>query len=178
MSARATVIRGGPALVAAAAGLSMLLVLAYLLAGGSSYEPTPSADPCAPREWRSPDGIEESAQQFALSALDGAACDLGVTREQLAVALASEESRAQFATEQGIGDPELEVAVRAGLLRAIDDAVAADALGPVLADPLRELAVRVPVDEAIDLITGAAAFFGDAEAVVGGLIDRLEGLLP
>ena len=68
----------GRSLVGAAIVAATALVALYLVLGGGSYEPTPVADPCAPREWRDPQGVEESAQQFALSALDGAACQLDV----------------------------------------------------------------------------------------------------
>jgi hypothetical protein len=145
----------GRLLVTAAVAASAALAGAYLAAGGGSYEPTPVADPCAPREWRSPEGIEEAGQQFLLSALDGAACDLGVSREALAAALATEESRREFAAERGIDEARLEQAVRAGVVRAIDDAEAADALSPLVADGLRAVAERLPVDEAVALIDDA-----------------------
>jgi hypothetical protein len=164
----------GRALVGSATALSLALVAAYLIAGGSSYEPRPVADPCQPREWRDPQGLEQSAQQFALSALDGAACELEVSREELAIALASPESRAEFAAERGIGDAELEVAVRAGVVRGIDDAEAAGALSPLVADGLRAAAGRLPVDEAIAVIEDGGAFLDDA----GGVLDDLGGLLP
>ena len=168
-------------LVACAAAASLLLVVVYLAAGGGTYEPTPVADPCAAREWHSPEGVEEVAQQFFLSALDGAACELGVSREDLAVALPTEESRQEFADEQGIDDAEFEAAVRAGVVRAIDDAVKADALSPLVADGLRALAARLPVDETIALIGDASALFGDAGGFldgVGGLLDQAGDLLP
>jgi hypothetical protein len=158
----------------AAVAASALLIVAYMLAGGGSYEPTAVADPCEAREWREPEGVEESAQQFALSALDGAACELGVSREALAVALATPESRAEFATRYGIDDAELEAAVRAGVQRGIDDAEAAGALSPLAADGLRIVAARLPVDEAVALIEDASDLFDDAE----GLPDRIGGLLP
>ena len=142
--------------------------------GGGDYEPTAVADPCAPREWRDPEGVEEAAQQFALSALDGAACELQVSRETLAVALATPESRAEFAAEHGIDDGELEAAVRAGVVRAIDDAERADALAPLVADGLRVVAARLPVDEGIALIEDASELFDGA----GGVIDEIGGLLP
>jgi hypothetical protein len=165
-------------LIAASALAAVALVGAYLAAGGSEYEPTPAADPCATREWRAPEGIEQSAQQFALSALDGAACELGVSREELAVALASEDSRAEFAAEQGISDTELETAVRAGLVRGIDDAEEAGALSPVIADGARAIAARIPVDEGIALIEDAESLFGDAGDFLGGLLDQAESLIP
>jgi hypothetical protein len=164
----------GRGLVLAALTASAALVIAYLVAGGGDYEPTAVADPCAPREWRDPEGVEEAAEQFTLSALDGAACELQVSRETLAVALATPESRAEFAAEHGIDDGELEAAVRAGVVRAIDDAERADALAPLVADGLRLVAARLPVDEGIALIEDASQLFDGA----GGVIDEIGGLLP
>jgi hypothetical protein len=164
----------GRGLVLAALAVSAALVIAYLVAGGGDYEPTAVADPCAPREWRDPEGVEEAAQQFSLSALDGAACELQVSRETLAVALATPQSRAEFAAEHGIDDGELEAAVRAGVVRAIDDAERADALAPLVADGLRLVAARLPVDESIALIEDASELFDGA----GGVIDEIGGLLP
>jgi hypothetical protein len=159
------------ALIVGAVIASVVLVGVYFAAGGGDYEPTPVADPCAPREWTAPEGVEEVAQQFFLSALDGAACELGVSREELAAALATEESRQEFATEHGIDGAELETALRAGVLRAIDDAERAGAISAPLATGLREFASALPIDEALELYQNAGAFLGDA----GGL---LQGLLP
>jgi hypothetical protein len=164
----------GRALIAVAVAASAALAAIYLAAGGGSYAPTPVADPCEPREWRSPEGVEESAQQFFLSALDGAACDLGVSRETLAAALATEESRREFAAQQGIDEARLEQAVRAGVVRAIGDAEAAGALSPLVADGLRAAAERLPVDEALGLIDDAQSIFEGA----GGILDQLGDLIP
>ena len=171
----------GRGLVAAAAAASVALVAIYLALGGGTYEPTPVADPCAPREWREPEGIEESAQQFALSALDGAACELGVSRETLAPALATEASRAEFAAELGISDAALESAVRAGVLRGIDDAAEAGAISPLVAEGLRAVASRLPVEESIAVIEDAGEFLGGAAGViddVGALLGGAGELLP
>jgi hypothetical protein len=146
-------------LVGGALVASIALVAAYLAAGGASYEPTAVADPCQPREWRSPEGVEEAAEQFTLSALDGAACELGVSRETLAVALATDEGREEFAAEYGIDDEELEAAVQAGLGRAVDDAERAGALNPLVASGLRAVVTNLPVDEAIALINDASEIF-------------------
>ena len=163
----------GRTLVGVAAAASIALVASYLALGGATYEPTPVQDPCDPRPWREPDGVEQAAEQFTLSGLDGAACELRVTRETLALALASESSRERFAAEYGISDAELEAAVRAGLVRAIDDAEDAGALSSIVAGPLRELASRIPVDQAIGLIQDARSVFEDAQ----GLLDRAGGVL-
>ena len=163
----------GTLLIAAATFASLLLVVAYLAAGGASYEPTPVADPCAPRAWTAPHSLEEDAQQFLLSSLDGAACELGVSREELAAALATEESRQAFAAEQGIGEDQLQAAIRAGITRAINDAEDAGVIDPVVAEGLRTLASNLPVTQAIGLIENAQSVFGDAS----GLLDRLGGIL-
>ena len=163
----------GRSLVGVAIAAATALVALYLALGGGSYEPTPVADPCAHRAWRNPHGVDESAQQFALSALDGAACKLGVSRETLALALATPESRKEFAAAYGIGGAEFEAAVRAGVARGIDDAEAAGALSPLVATGLRAIAARLPVDEAAALIQDGRKLFGGA----GGLLDQL-GSLP
>ena len=168
-------------LIGVCVAASALVVLAYLAAGGASYEPAKVRDPCQPREWRSPDTLQEIAEQFTLSALDGAACQLRVSRETLARALATPESRQRFARHYGVGDAELEAAVRAGVVRAIDDAEDAGALSPLIAIPLREAAKRLPVDEAIRLIYDARPIFENVQGLLGGLRGLLggpDGLLP
>ena len=160
-------------LVGGAAVASIALVAAYLAAGGASYEPTPVADPCEPREWRAPEGADEAVEQFTLSALDGAACELQVSRETLAVALATEEGRQEFAASYGVDDAELEAAVHAGLARAVDDAERAGALDPLIASGLRAAVTNLPVDEAIALINDASELFEGG----GGLLDQLDQLV-
>jgi len=159
--------------VGASALLAALLVFAYLAAGGASYQPAHVRDPCQPREWRAPDDLQKIAEQFTLSALDGAACELGVSREVLARALVTQESRDRFAQRYKIDDTRFEDAVHAGLVRGIDDAEDAGALNPLAAVPLREVVKRIPVDEAIRLIMNARPLLQNA----GGLLDSLSGLL-
>jgi hypothetical protein len=161
--------------------VSAVLVLSYLAAGGSDYAPAKTQDPCKPREWRNPEGLQEIAQQFSLSALDGAACKLGVSRETLAQALADESSRQKFLDRYKISDAQLARAIRAGLLRAISDAEDAGALSPLLATPLRGLVRSIPLDEAIELVNDGRALFETGGSIVGlgetGL-GILESFLP
>jgi len=135
-----------------------VLVLVYAALGGASYAPAKVADPCAPRDWRDPKGAQEVLQQIVLSALDGAACELHVSREDMVRALASEDTRAQFAREHGITSTELEDVVRKGLLRSIDDAENADALDSRLAGLLRGAVERVPLDQLFELVDRLGAF--------------------
>jgi hypothetical protein len=131
---------------------ALALVITYLALGGASYAPAKVADPCATRDWREPHGLAEVGEQIVLSGLDGVACELGVSREEMVLALANSDSRERFAREHGISDERLEQLVRDGLMRAIDDAVEADALNPTIADLLRGLVRTIPVDELVDLL--------------------------
>jgi hypothetical protein len=169
---------GGRLLIVGATVASVLLVGAYLAAGGSSYEPEKVQDPCQPREWSNPQTLGQIANQFTISALDGAACKLGVSRETLARALATPEARERFSKQYGITDEKLAKAIRAGLVRAVDDAEEAGALSPLLAAPLRETLQRIPLDQAIEIVNDAQGFLGDAESFLGPASDLLEELLP
>jgi hypothetical protein len=168
----------GRALVVVALVLALALTGAYLAAGGLSYTPEKSQDPCKPRPWRNPEGLDEIATQFSLSALDGAACKLGVSRETLARALATDKSREEFARKYGINDAKLSEAIQAGLVRAVDDAEEAGALSPILAAPLRTTVEHIPLDQAIELTKDAKSIFSDAEGFLGPVTGFLEELLP
>ncbi len=163
----------GGAIVAAVA-----LVAVYLAAGGASYSPEKVRDPCQPRPWSDPEGLGQIANQFSISALDGAACKLGVSRETLARALATKESRERFAERYGIDDEKLAEAIRAGLVRAVDDAEEANALSPILAGPLRSAVEDIPLEDAIEIVKGAKSFLGNLDSFLGGASSLLEELLP
>lgn len=173
-----TVERRGWFLIGAAIAASLALVAIYLAAGGSSYEPAKTQDPCKDRPWRNPEGLQQIAEQFSLSALDGAACELGVSRETLARALATPASRERFTQRYGIDDAELARAIRAGLLRAVDDAERAGALSPLLAGPLRATLRQLPVDQAIELIQNARSLLDNLQTFLGPAQGFLEQLLP
>ncbi len=168
----------GRFLVGAAIAASLVLVASYLVAGGSSYAPAKVQDPCKQRQWRDPESLQQIAEQFSLSALDGAACELGVSRETLARALATPESRERFTQRYGIDDAELARAIRAGLIRAVDDAERAGALNPILAAPLRATLRQIPVDQAIELIQDARSFLDDLQTFLGPAESLLEQFLP
>jgi hypothetical protein len=130
----------------------LVLVGLYLSLGGASYAPAKVADPCATRSWRSPHGFEAVAEQIVLSALDGAACHLHVSREDMVLALANAETRKRFVVEHDISNAELEGLVRTGLKRSISDAKNAGALNATLAGVLRGVVGNLPIDELLDLL--------------------------
>lgn len=157
---------------------SLVLVGAYLAAGGSSYEPEKVQNPCKPRPWSNPRSLGEIANQFTTSALDGAACKLGVSREALARALATPEARKRFAEKYGIDDEKMAQAVRAGLVRAVDDAEEAGALSPLLAGPLRTTLQNIPLEEAIELLNNAKSLLGNVQGFLGLGSSLIEKFLP
>lgn len=142
--------RAAPVVLAFAAIAAVLVP--YVALGGASYEPTPVADPCETREWRSPGGLEPALEQVVLSALDGAACTLEVSREELVLALRSDASLDAFADEQGISREDAEEAVRDGLDRAVDDAEEAGALPGVTASLVRRVTENLPPRLLLELL--------------------------
>jgi hypothetical protein len=166
----------GSWLVGLAIWASVALVVAYILAGGLDFEPDAAPDPCEPREWAQTETLEETAEQFALSALDGAACDLGISRGELTRALASPETLDEFTRNNDFSDAEVEDAIRAGAGRAIDDAEAAGVIEPLVALGLRIAVRSLPLSGLIELIQGGGAVLGGSEEAQGLLEDVLRGV--
>ena len=141
-----------------AAAASLALIVVYLALGGASYAPARVADPCAAREWRNPQGLQQTAEQIVLSALDGAACKLHVTREDMVLAFSSRASLARFARQHHVSTQQLDELVRAGLMRSIDDAENAGALNSTIADLLRGFVRRFPIEQLIELLRQLPGF--------------------
>ncbi len=160
---------------AAASGLSVAasagLVGAYLALGGAEYQPLEVADPCEPRsveELRSREA--GSLERIGLSALDGAACRLRVTREELALAVAGEDARREFVTRHRISDKGLEDAVRDGARRAIADEQRLGSLSSLEASLLKRVVDAVPVGTLLDALQSSRG-----RSVIDSLGDLLGG---
>ena len=138
--------------IAAAVGL----VAVHVALGGASYAPAKVADPCAPRDWTQPDSLQEVGNQIVLSALDGAACRLGVSREEIVLAFESENTLERFGLQHGVSKADLERLARAGLERAIADAERVGALTPRLAKLIRDVVASIPPGLLVDLLDRAA----------------------
>ena len=161
----------GSATLAVAIAVSVALIGTYLALGGASYKPVAVADPCKPRPIEKPQGGGEVLQQVALSALDGAACELGVSREELTLALADRNSRDRFLREHRVTDEVFEQALRAGLLRAVDDARRVDALSDLEASIIRAAIERLPIGVVIDVLQRASG--RSVLDLLGDLLGRL-----
>ena len=158
---------------AAVAGLTVLasagVVGAYLARGGASYQPREVADPCVPRpvgELRAAGG--GTLQRIGLSALDGAACRLRVTREELALALATDKGRKAFIARHRITDAGLEDAVRDGARRAIANERRLGSISSFEASLLDRAVGAVPVSTLLDALQSSRG---------RSVIDFLSGLL-
>lgn len=125
-------------------GAVAAVVVPYVALGGASYAPTPLADPCETRAWRDPGGLSDALEQIALSGLDGAACELGVSREALVLALRDEAALDEFSEANGLDREDAEQAVQRGLLRALEDAEEADVIPGLVADLARRAIENVP----------------------------------
>jgi hypothetical protein len=127
-----------------ALGLVAAVVVPYLALGGGSFEPTPVADPCAPRHYPEAQGLGETIERIALTAVDRVACRLGVSREELVLALRSEDAFDRFAARNGIDRAEAERAIHEGLVEAIDQAEQDGTLPALIAPLVRKAAESVP----------------------------------
>ena len=128
------------------------VLVALLLAGvaligvelglGALDEPSPKiANPCQPREGRS-GGIDATIQRIVLDGLDGAACRLHTTREELVLSIGGGSLAPRQWDEHTV-----EVALRAGLLQSVDAAEQRGDVPSFLAPALRGLVERAPLDK-------------------------------
>jgi hypothetical protein len=134
--------RLAPLLVSIA--LVAVVVVPYVALGGGSFEPTPVADPCQPRALPKAEGLGETIERIALRAVDGVACQLGVSREELVLALRSEEAFDSFTAKHGIDRAEADQAIHDGLVSAVDEAEQDGTLPGFIAPFVRKAAEGVP----------------------------------
>ncbi|MGH2995419.1 MAG: hypothetical protein ACRDON_11720 [Gaiellaceae bacterium] len=137
-------------------GLAAVALLAVELGKGAlSYGDATVADPCEGRVAFPGEGFDATLQRIVLDGLDGAACELGATREELVLSLDP-----ALGADVRWDRPTIERAVRAGLLRAVDDAEERGSLGELEARVLREVVRRAPLDWLIQGGTSLADLLG------------------
>lgn len=136
---------------------ALALPSSYVALGGTSYEPTPVADPCAPRP-RPAGATTERVELVLLAAADETACSLGVSREDLVLALRSVDELDALADRERRSRDELEDALRAGLVRAVDEAEREQLIGSTTARALSFAAERLPLGLLLSVLRGASSF--------------------
>jgi len=125
------------------------LVAVELATGAADTGEFVAEDPCT----ASPDpyeggGLDGVVQEIALSTLNGAACELGTTRERLVLSLDPDSGYEDVAWDEET----LETALRAGAHRAIDDANDRDAVPGWVAAALGFVVDRAPVGWLVEAI--------------------------
>jgi hypothetical protein len=140
------------ALVAAAA----VLVGIELGNGASSYGALQSRDACTATVHFPGTGLDATLQRIALSGLNGAACELGTTREELVLSFVPSATQTKIRWDR----PTIERATRKGLLRAIDDARDRGSIGGITAFILRQVVERAPLGWLLDKAGTIASLFG------------------
>ncbi|HSJ94474.1 MAG TPA: hypothetical protein VK896_10615 [Gaiellaceae bacterium] len=133
---------GTRALALAVAAVAAVLV-PYAALGGGSYEPAAVGDPCQVT-WAPPDGVQGLLEELALTGFSEAACELGVSREELVLALRSEDALDAFARERGVSRAEVDGAVRDGLEQAVEEAEEAGDLPGLVASLVRRAVRELP----------------------------------
>jgi hypothetical protein len=137
----------GGALVVAGVVVALVVCLvgAELGAGARTFAQREYVDPChAPSDpFPQGNGVDGTLQRISLSAIDGAACHLGTSREELILSL---DHRSDFGAKVKWTRSTLEDALRAGLVQAIDDADHRNTIPGFVASALKFAAKRAPID--------------------------------
>jgi hypothetical protein len=143
--------RRWPVVVLAALLVAAGALLAAELVVHATHHDVTVADPCQPRAPFPGQGLDATVQRVVLDGLDGAACRLHTTREELVLSLRG-SSRWNRHT--------IEVALRAGLLRAVDEAGSRGDIPSLLLPAVRRLVERIPLDKIIDGSIGVKDLIG------------------
>ena len=128
------------ALVALAVGAMALLAI-ELTNGARAAGALAIRDPCGSRPPFPGQGLDATLQRIVLDGLDGAACELRTSREELVLSLAPGTG----ASPGRWDDETIERSLRAGLLAAVNDAERRGSLNGLVAALLRQVVERAPV---------------------------------
>jgi hypothetical protein len=129
--------RKGRVVLALLGAAAVALIAIELSLGAASFGQPRLADPCTATAGASGGGIEGTVQRFARATLDGAACELHTTREQLVLSFVpgAGTGRVRWSRQT------IDRALRAGLKRASHELAGSGLAGSALAFTLSQLAV-------------------------------------
>jgi hypothetical protein len=117
--------RSGPAALALLLAAGVVLIAVELGLGALNYGRVHLADPCVERSDFPGSGLDGAVQQLALDGLDGAACKLHATREELVLSFSPDVRTKEIRWDRAT----IDAALSAGFSRAVDDAK--DRGGPI-----------------------------------------------
>jgi hypothetical protein len=130
--------------VLVAAALALLVV--DLSLGGLGFGKPKLANPCASKPAFRGGGVDGEVQRFALSALNGAACKLHTTREELVLSFVPAAGTKAVRWNRST----IEDALRAGFHRAFKDTERRGLAGYVIGHVL-EAVIGTPIDFFLDV---------------------------
>jgi hypothetical protein len=87
---------------------------------------------------------QDALQRVILDGLDGAACRLRISREKLVLSVGSTSPFHTHWSKQ-----QIEVALRAGMLRSVDEAARRGDIPSFLAGPIKRLVETIPIDKLV-----------------------------
>jgi hypothetical protein len=135
----------GAAILLALLAAAVALVAVELGKGAAGSVSPALAKPCRPRPAFAGTGLDGIIQRILLDGLDGAACRLGTTREELVLSLRSSTGvRLRHADRSTV-----EAAIRAGVLQSVDQAESRGDVPGFLAPVVRRLVETAPLDTLI-----------------------------
>jgi hypothetical protein len=123
---------------------SLALVIVELTNGAAGAVSPAIARPCEARQPFEGQGLDATVQRVVLEGLDGAACKLGTSREQLVLSLSPASRR-----ERPSNRHKIEVAVREGLVHAVDAESQLGHIPALLVPLLRGLVRSTPFEKLI-----------------------------
>jgi hypothetical protein len=133
-----------PVMVLAALVLGAVILVAVELANGAAGPVSPTiARPCQPHPPFAGGGVSGTVQRVVLEGLDGAACRLRTSREELVLALSPSATSRRWSRRQ------IEAAIRAGLNHAIDVEKRRGNIPGFLVPALHRVVDETPFDELI-----------------------------
>lgn len=135
-------------LLAVLLAAAMLLIVVELSTGSIGFGKPKLADPCTAKPAFKGGGLDGEVQRFALSGLNGAACRLHTTREELVLSFVPAAGTKAVRWDR----PTIDAALRAGFQQAFEDTEDRGLAGYVIGHIL-EVVVGAPLDFFLD-ITG------------------------
>jgi hypothetical protein len=123
--------------------LAIVFICVELVASSVGHSEPRIQAPCSERTPWPGHGLDATIQRIVLDGLDGAACELHTTREDLVLSLGSGNRPRRWDRHTA------EVAIRAGLERAVDEADSRGDIPGFLASALRRVVQSAPIDKLI-----------------------------
>jgi hypothetical protein len=112
-----------------------LLIVAELAMGALDFGETRIANPCTTEADFEGGGVDGAIQRFALSAISGASCELGTSREELVLSFVPSANASDVRWDKET----INRALRAGVEQAAEDTAGDGVLGSLLAGLLKEI---------------------------------------